>query len=58
MRTLHTALDTMIATACAAVAVLVFFPVLLLARAVKAVLPQREAEPFRAPNAVRWPSER
>jgi hypothetical protein len=44
MRILHAALDTLIAATCGAVAMLVFYPVLLLATGVKAVLPARETQ--------------
>jgi hypothetical protein len=42
MRTLHAALDTLIATACGAVALVVFFPVTMLASGVKMILAARE----------------
>jgi hypothetical protein len=41
MRTAHAALDTIIATVCGAVALVVFLPVLLLATGVKTILPAR-----------------
>jgi hypothetical protein len=46
MRTLHAALDTIIATAAGAVAIVVFVPILLVANGVKALLPAREASPL------------
>jgi hypothetical protein len=42
MRILHAALDTLIATACGAVAIVIFLPVLLLTTGVKTLLPVRE----------------
>ncbi|HXB70706.1 MAG TPA: hypothetical protein VNY05_20910 [Candidatus Acidoferrales bacterium] len=44
----HAALDTLIATACGAVAIVVFLPVLLLTTGVKALLTARETPPLRA----------
>jgi hypothetical protein len=41
MRSFHAALDTIIATACGAVAIVIFLPVLLLATGVKTILPAR-----------------
>jgi hypothetical protein len=50
MRTVHAALDTLIATASGAIAIVVFLPVLLLTTGVKALLAARETAPFGAPT--------